>query len=161
MRGLDDRLGRAVAAGVILGPLVVLLSTFLALATGRAAVLPGLLGATLGAFLTALGAASVMSALVVIRVQQAGENPFGVRQGGSLAAVLSQMAGMVVVGAMALPEVVLGALSFAWSSPVLGWVGLLVGLVLGTLLTVVGVRWGGHLLDRRAPVLLQRLVAVS
>ena len=161
MRGVDDRMGRAVAAGVILGPLVVLLSTFLALVMGRAALLPGLLGATLGAFLTALGSASVMSALVVMRVQQAGENPFGARQGASLAAVLSQMAGMVVVGAMALPEVVLAALSYAWSSPVLGWVGLVVGLVLGALFVVIGVRWGGRLLDRRAPVLLQRLVAAS
>jgi ABC-2 type transport system permease protein len=161
VRGLDDRVGRAAAAGVVLGPVVVLLTTFLALVTGRAALLPGLLGATLGAFLTALGAASVMSALVVMRVQRAGESPFGVRQGGSLAAVLSQMGGMVVVGALALPEVGLGALSYAWSSSVLGWVGLLVGLVLGALLAVVGVRWGGHLLDRRAPVLLQRLVAVS
>lgn len=119
-----------------------------------------MLGATLGAFATALGVASVMSALVVMRVQQSGENPFGVKQGASLATVGGQLVGMTVVGALALPEVALGAAALVWGSPALGWVALLVGVVLGGLLLVIGVRWGGHLLDRRGPLLLARLVAM-
>lgn len=159
-RGLADRLGRVAAAVVVLGPLVVGLTVALAALTGQLSALAALLGATLGAFLTALGVSSVMSALVVMRVQQAGENPFGVKQGASLAAVGGQLVGMSAVGALALPEVVLGGLALAWQSAVLGWVALLVGLVLGGLLLVIGARWGGHLLDQRGPLLLARLVGM-
>ena len=34
-------------------------------------------------------------------------------------------------------------------------------VVLGGLLLAIRVRWGGHLFDRRSPVLLQRLVPVN
>ncbi len=161
VRGLDDRVGRAVAAGVILGPLVVLLSTFLALVMGRAALLPGTAGATLGAFLTALGAAQRdVRPGRDARAAGGGEplrRPAGwLARGGAVPdgrAGRGRSAGLA--GGRARGP------SYAWSSSVLGWVGLLVGLVLGALLAVVGVRWVGHSLDRRAPVPLQRLVAVS
>lgn len=161
LRGVEDRAGRAAAALMVLSPVVIVLTVFLAVVTGRGQNLPALLGASLGAFLSALGVANVMSAVVVMRVQQAGENPFGVKQGASVATVLLQMGGMLSVGVLALPEVGLAIASVLLPSPQLGWVALLVGLVLGTLLLVIGARWGGHLYDRGAPKLLQRLVALS
>lgn len=161
LRGIDDRAGRAAAALLVLSPVVVVLTVFLAVVTGYADQLPALLGAALGAFLSALGVASVMSAAVVMRVQQAGENPFGVKQGSSVTTVLLQMGGMLSVGLLALPETGLAIASIVLPSAVLGWVALLVGLVLGALLLVIGARWGGHLYDRGAPKLLQRLVSLS
>ncbi|HMO10467.1 MAG TPA: hypothetical protein PKB06_02940, partial [Actinotalea sp.] len=161
VRGLDDRVGRVLGAVLVLGPVVLLLAVVLALVTGHGADLPAVLGATVGVFLTSLGAGSVMSALVVLRVQQAGESPFQTRQGGSVAGMLAQVAGLLVSGVLGLPAVVLAGLSLLWSSAALGWVALLVGVVLGAVILVVGVRWGGHLLDRRGAVLLQRLVAVA
>ena len=113
LRGVEDRAGRAVAALLVLSPVVVVLTVFLAVVTGHAHQLPALLGAALGAFLSALGVASVMSAAVVMRVQQAGENPFGVKQGASVATVLLQMGGMVSVGVLALPEIGLAIASVA------------------------------------------------
>ncbi|GIG28590.1 hypothetical protein [Cellulomonas marina] len=160
LRGRDDRAGRVLGVGLLLVPLLVVLAVVVALLTGSARHLPAVLGAALGTCLTALGVASVVSALLVTRVQQAGESAFTTRQGASLAAVVSQLGGMTVGLVLAAPELVLAVLAVAWSSAPLGWVALLVGAVLGGLLLVVGVRWGGHLLDRRAPRLLQALVTM-
>ncbi|MCV2396404.1 hypothetical protein OEB99_19000 [Actinotalea sp. M2MS4P-6] len=161
LRGVDDRAGRVLGAGAVMVPLLIALTVVLGVIAGHLADLPALLGGALGTLLTALGAASVMSALVVLRVQQAGENPFGTRQGASVVSVLGQLGGFLVVGVLALPGNLLGLLAVLWGSAALGWVALLVGVVLGAVLLVIGVRWGGHLIDRRGPVLLQQLVSVA
>lgn len=161
VRGRDDRLGRVVAAALVLAPVAVVLTVVLALVTDHAADLPALLGIGMGSLLTSLGAASVMSALVVMRVQQAGENVFANRQGASLLAVVSQMVGMLAAIVLSVPEIVLGVLAVVRHSTVLGVVALAVGVGLGGVLLAVGVRWGGRLMDRRAPRLLQQVVALS
>ena len=120
-------------------------------------ILPANVGLGLGLMLTSVGVASVLSSLYVYRVQQAGESPFGTRQGASFAAVVGQFAGWFAVGLLGAPTIVLGVLAIARGSVLLSWVCLLVGLVVGTVVLVAGVRFGGRTLDRRAPELLQQL----
>ncbi|MDO8106867.1 hypothetical protein Q6348_06610 [Isoptericola sp. b441] len=160
LRGVDDRLGRAIAAGLVLVPLAALLVVVLGVLTGHADDLPALLGVGLGTLGVSLGVASVMSALVVMRVQQSGENVFGTRQGGSVVSVLSQLVGMLAVLGLSSPVLGLCVLAVVRHSAVLGWSALVVGLALGATVLTVGVRWGGRLLDRRAPVILQEIVSM-
>jgi len=159
VRGWVDRLGRVLASAVISAPLVVAITVVTAVIADRTDALPALLGAAVGIMLTTYGGASIVSALFVQPVQQPGENPFQTRQGASLATVLSQMVGWLAVLVAALPSSVLAWIAVARASATLGWVALVVGLVLGAVWLVVGIRVGGRLLERRAPVLLQRVIA--
>ncbi len=161
LRGAADRWGRVVVAGSLGLLVVAVMVVGTAWYAGRLDALPALLGASLGLLLTALGVASVVSAMVVYPVQLPGENPFGTKQGASAAAFTSQMVGFAAVAGLASPALVLGAVSVVQRSAVLGWVTLAVGVVLGAVLLVVGVRIGGSVLDRRAPDLLQRMRAFA
>jgi ABC-2 type transport system permease protein len=161
VRGTVDRLGRVLASAVIAVPTVTIITLVTALLTDHGADLPALFGVAFGVLLTSYAGASVMSALVVQPVQQPGDSPFQTRQGTSLSAVLSQTAGAFVVALATLPEAALAWFAVARSSTALGWAALVVGLVLGSVLLVVGVRIGGRELDRRGPVLLQRVIAFA
>jgi ABC-2 type transport system permease protein len=90
-----------------------------------------------------------------------GENPFQSRQGASMSALVSQVCGWLAVMVLCLPEIVLAVVSVGRGSVALGWVTLAVGLVLGPVLLVIGVRVGGRTLDRTAPDLLRRIVAFA
>ena len=161
LRGRADRLGRVIAAGSIAVPAVLVLSVGSAVASDQAHFIPAVLGLSFGVLLTALGGSSVLSALVVYPVQQPGESPFQTKQGASMASVVSQLVGWLAVMALCLPEIVLALLSLRGGPPVLGWVTLVVGLVLGSVLLVLGVRLGGRTLDRTGPDLLRRIVAFA
>jgi ABC-2 type transport system permease protein len=52
----------------------------------------------------------------------------------------------------------LGIIAIVTGSLVLGLINLVVGLVAGVLFMLIGIRWGGAVLDRRAPDLLQQLM---
>ncbi len=159
VRGWVDRLGRVIASGVIAVPLVVVITAVTAVLRDRADALAALLGASIGILMTTYGGASIVSALFVQPVQQPGENPFQTKQGASMATMVSQMVGSVVVLVASLPPAVLAWFAVTRSSALLGWVTLAVGLVLGAVWLTVGVRVGGRLLDRRAPMLLQKVIA--
>jgi ABC-2 type transport system permease protein len=158
LRGQTDRLGRVLAV-VLLGlPVVLLFSVVPTVATGHADDLATVLGLSAGAFLTSLGVASVASALVVMPVQKVGENPFGSRQGGSTAALTSQLAGWAATFGLTLPTIVLAVVAVRQSSTLLAWLTVLVGLGLGATILVLGVRIGGRALERHQTRLLSRLV---
>jgi ABC-2 type transport system permease protein len=161
IRGRVDRAGRVLAAG-LLGLPVVTVMTLLSLAmAGRWDATAPILGVSLGMLTSALGVASVVSARVVYQVPQTGESPFSSKQGGSTASLVSQTLGGLVLLALVLPEVALGVAAVVTGSALLGVLGLVVGVGLGTTLLVVGVRLGGELYDRRAPLLLQTLVSFA
>lgn len=155
--GRTDRAGRAIAASVVAGPVAVAAAVASALLTGRPEMLPAAVGATVGVLLTALAGSSVTSALVVYPVQEPGQNPFSTRQGASMAAFTSQLAGWSAIAVLASPTVVIGVIAVVQGSTALAWTTLVVGPVLGVALLVVGVRVGGTALDRRGPELLTRL----
>ncbi|WP_315095280.1 hypothetical protein [uncultured Cellulomonas sp.] len=161
LHGGVDRLGRVIAAGAIAVPAVLVLTVGSALVSDQVHVVPAMLGLSLGVLLTSLGGSSVLSALVVYPVQLPGENPFQTKQGASMASVVSQLAGWLAVMALCLPEIVLGVVAVRGGSPTLGWVTLVVGVVLGSVLLALGVRIGGRTLDRTGPDLLRRIVAFA
>ena len=157
--GRSDRAGRLIAAAMIGVPTVIALVTASVALAGRWDALPALLGVSLGLLLTAYGGASVVSARVVYPVAKPEDNPFTSQQGGSMAAVVSQLLGWGAVLGLSLPELVLGVVAAGIHSVVLGVVALVVGLGCGTVVAVLGVRIGGRALDSGAPDLLARMVS--
>ncbi|MCR6493837.1 hypothetical protein [Cellulomonas sp. P24] len=157
--GRADRAGRVIAAAIIAVPTVIALVVAAVALAGRWDLLPALLGASLGLLLTAYGGASVISARVVYPVAKPEENPFTAQQGGSMAAVASQLLGWAIVLGLSLPELVLGGVAAGIHSTLLGVVTLVVGIGWGTVVAVLGIRVGGRALDAGAPDLLARMVA--
>lgn len=161
LRGSVDRLGRVLSAALLGVPLVLVCVVVPALLVGRVDALPALLGVSFGVLLTAWGASSIASALVVYPVQKAGENPFQTKSNGGTTAVVSQFAGSLAVAAASLPEGVLAIVAVRQGLTWLGVVTLVVGLALGSVALVVGVRVGGRILERRQTDLLRQLVAFA
>ncbi len=157
VRGRDDRIGRVTALAVIAVPLVVVATVVPVIVTGSWAVLPTLLGLSAAALLGGLGVASVSSSRIIIPVPQAGDNPFKSAPGASFTTALSGFAVWGVALLLTLPAVILAVLGLVLSSAVLGWLTLVVGIVLGVVFLVAGIRIGGDQLDRRGPELLARL----
>ncbi|MGN8246848.1 hypothetical protein ACTHAM_000515 [Cellulomonas soli] len=155
--GRTDRWGRALAALLVVGPAALAVAVGSTLVVGRPESLPAVLGATTGILLTALGGSSVTSAMVVYPVQEPGQNPFSTRQGASMAAFTSQLAGWSAIAVLSAPTMVLGGFAVLRDMPALGWATLVLGPALGATLLVVGVRVGGRALDRNAPDLLTRV----
>jgi len=159
LEGRADRAGRMIAAALIGVPVVIALVTVSVAVAARWDLLPALLGVSLGLLLTAYGGAVVTSAKVVYPVAKPEENPFTTQQGGSMAAVVSQLLGWGAVIGLSLPEIVLGGVAAGTHSMLLGVVTLVVGLGCGTVVAVVGIRIGGRALDSGAPDLLARMVS--
>ena len=157
IRGRDDRLGRAAALASFGLPIVVLFSVGSVWISGFWSVLPGLLGLSIGIFLSGLGVSSYSSARIVIPVPGPGDNPFKAAPGAGFTTALTTFATWGVIGVLVLPELVLAVVGSATGVDLLGWIGLVVGISLGSLLLVVGIRLGGAQLDRAAPELLERL----
>jgi len=155
--GRVDRAGRAVA-GMVVGGVVVLATDVLVLGvSGRWDAAVPVLGMSLGVLAVGVGASSIYSARVVYPVPKPGDNPFSTPQGSSLAVMLTQSLGMLVLLAVCAPTVGLGIGAVVTGHPVLQVLTLVVGLGSGAAALVVGVRVGGGLYDRRAPELLQTI----
>lgn len=157
IRGRDDRLGRAAALGSFGLPIVIALSIGSVWISGSWEVLPGLLGLSIGIFLSGLGVSSFTSAQIVIPVPGPGDNPFKAAPGAGFTTALTTFATWSVLGVLVLPELVLAVVGAATGVAVLGWIGLAVGIGLGTALLVTGIRLGGAQFDRAAPELLEHL----
>jgi ABC-2 type transport system permease protein len=156
--GRDDRLGRVVALAVFAVPVSLLLTIGAAALTNSWAILPALLGITIGVLLTGFAVSSVISGAFIFPVPVPGESPFKSKPGGGFSLMLSTFASWGVLAILVLPELgfaIAAFAGFAWA----GWVSLAVGIVLGTVLLVIGIRLGGQILDSRGPELLSRLQA--
>ena len=161
LRGREDRWGRVLGTAVLGVPIVLVVALVALGVAGRWDLTAPVLGFSLGSFASALGVSSVASASIVVPVVPAGSSPFASRQGGSMAAVGTQLAGMAVLGLLGLPGLVLSILAATTGSLLLGVVAALVSLAIGTAALMIGVRKGGDLLDRRAPDLLQQLRSMA
>jgi ABC-2 type transport system permease protein len=157
IRGGDDRLGRAAALASFGLPIVIFFSVGSVWISGSWSMLPGLLGVSIGVFLSGLGVSSFSSARIVIPVPAPGDNPFKAAPGAGFTTALTTFATWGVLAVLVLPELVLAVVGSATGVDLLGWIGLVVGIALGSLLLVVGIRLGGAQLDRAAPELLERL----
>jgi len=157
VRGVDDRLGRALACLAFALPVVLIFAVGQAFFTGGWAELPGQLGLSLGVLFTGLGLSSVVSARYTVAVPLPGDSPFKKPPGNVGQTLAVQFAGMGILGLLVLPEVVLFIAQLLTGNPVLGWANLAVGLMLGLALFAAGIRLGGKWLDARGPELLAQL----
>lgn len=159
--GRADRWGRAIPV-LALGGLVVLVFTVASVwVAGRWDLLAAMLGASLGLLLISTGISSAVSARLIYPVPKPGESPFKQPQGAAMATMISQLVAMTLMMVLALPVLGLTITAVltgeAWAS----WATLAAGLGFGVLFLVLGVRWGARLLDRKAPDLLQKVMAFA
>jgi ABC-2 type transport system permease protein len=157
VRGRQDRLGRALACLVFAVPVVLVFSVVPMFVTGDWPLLPGILGLAVGVLLTGLGLSSVVSARYTMPVPLPGDSPFKKPPGNVAQTLAVQFGGMAVLLLLVSPEVALVALQLAGGGTVPGWICLVLGPVLGSVLFVAGVRLGGRWFDSRAPELLAQL----
>jgi ABC-2 type transport system permease protein len=157
VRGIHDRLGRALACLAFALPIVLVFSISPFFFTGDWEWLPALLGSSLGILFSGLGLASVISARYTVAVPLPGDSPFKKPPGNVAQTMAVQFGGMGVLLLLVLPEAALVLTQFLTDSMVPGWINLVVGPLLGLVLFVVGVRVGGKWLDARGPELLAQL----
>jgi ABC-2 type transport system permease protein len=157
VRGVADRAGRVLALGTFALPLVIVFTVAAAGISSAWQNLPALLGLTLGVLLTGFGLSSVSSSRIVIPVPAPGDSPFKSPAGAGFTTALTTFATWGILIGLVIPELVLAIVSFVTGLAVFGWLTLAVGVVLGSVLLVVGIRIGGTQVDRRGPELLASL----
>ncbi|ANJ28205.1 transporter [Agromyces aureus] len=155
--GRDDRIGRVLALAVFAVPLSLLTVLATVWLTGAWTALPGLLGITVGVLLSGFGLSSLVSGRFIFAVPAPGESPFKSKPGGGFSLTLSLFATWGILTVLVLPELVLAIVGFATGQVVYGWISLALGIVLGSVLLVIGIRVGGDIYDRRGPELLAAL----
>ncbi|MGN6501738.1 MAG: transporter [Pseudolysinimonas sp.] len=157
VRGLHDRLGRAIALLVIAAPAVLIVQVAVAMIVGRVPELPPLLGLSFGVLLVSTGVVSVSSARIVMPVARSGRNPFSAPAG---AATTSVFASYLVMGAtllLASPVIALAVAALITGSVAFGWAALVAGVLVGGGVAAGGVVVGGRVLDASGPAVLARL----
>jgi ABC-2 type transport system permease protein len=157
--GVADRLGRVIGLAVFAVPLTVALTLGTVWFTGAWNALPGLLGISFGCLLSGFALSSVVSGRFAFAVPLPGESPFKSRPNGAMTLMLSTFGTWGALALLVLPETILAIVGFVTGDALWGWASLLVGLVLGSVFLVIGVRWGARILDRRGPEMLVQLHA--
>ncbi|MEC5198138.1 ABC-2 type transport system permease protein [Arthrobacter sp. PL16] len=152
--GRDDRSGRAAALLVFALPITLVFTLVPLVVAGRIGDAPAMLGLSLGLLLTGAGLSSVVSARYTYNVPLPGESAFKTPPGTNFTMFAVQFIGWLVMLLLALPEIVLAIAYLVTGNMLFGWLALLVGVALGAILLVVGIRMGGRWYDRRAPELL-------
>ena len=150
--GRADRVGRlipALAVGVVV---IAGGSVISALVYGDWDVLPSLVGVSVGILFSGLGLSSIMSARFPYPAVRPGDSPFAQPQSGSPAGTMQAMSffAILILAGPALFAGVVG-LNEGGYWPL---VSLAAGIVIGTLVLVGGVAWGGRIFERRGPEIL-------
>ncbi|SEE96713.1 hypothetical protein [Ruania alba] len=156
--GRADRAGRAMAIGIPGAVLVVIFAVVSIIVTDRWDLAPLVLGVSFGMLGVGLGVSSVVSARMIYPVVKPGESPLKQPQGAAMATMVAQGLGLLVVMALSLPFLVTAVLTLAVSLT-FGWVTLALGVVIGAVVCVAGIRIGGRWYDRRTPEILQQVLA--
>lgn len=159
--GRADRAGRALAAGAVALPALVLGAALPFALSGEGALAPGILGMSVGILLTCYGVCAVTSAVLIVPVPGSDDNPFKRVPGTTFLQSLAFFG--ISLGALVLasPTIVIGSIAILTEDAALGAVGGLVGIVMGAGILVAGVIAGGRTLDRTGPVLLSSLRAMK
>lgn len=157
VRGVHDRVGRALALLTIAAPTVVVVQLSVAIVIGRVGDLPALLGVSIGILLSAVGVVSVSSAQLVVPVTRAGRNPFSAQAGAATTSIFASYAVAVVTIVLALPAIAPAVASLVTGIAWLGWLALFAGIGLGAGVALGGVVLGGRVLDASGPAMLARL----
>jgi ABC-2 type transport system permease protein len=148
-RGVDDRVGRIVPALVIGVPLVLLGSLVSAVAVGHLTLLPGIIGLSACVLFVGLGISSIISAGFPYPAVHPGDSPFTQPQAAGTTGAVVQSISLFVTLLLSAP--VLALIVFVPGS---GLLALGLGVLIGTIVLLVGLRVGGRIINRRAPELL-------
>lgn len=157
VRGVADRLGRALACLILSVPVVLVFTLVPFMFTGSWEWLPGVLGLSVGLLLTGLGLSSVVSARYNVAVPLPGDSPFKKPPGNVGQTMAVQFGGMGLLAVLVLPEAALLIAQGVTGNALFGWLNLILGPVLGLVLFVVGIRVGGRWLEARGPEMLAQL----
>ncbi|WP_406637585.1 transporter [Pseudarthrobacter quantipunctorum] len=157
VRGVADRLGRALACMAFALPVVLVFAIGYSALTGDWAGLPGQLGLSLGILFTGLGLSSVVSARYTVAVPLPGDSPFKKPPGNVGQTLAVQFGGLLVLMILVLPQAGLLVAQVVTGNSLFGWINLTAGTALGLGLFVAGVRLGGKWLDARGPELLAQV----
>lgn len=157
--GAADRAGRLLGFGLIAVPVTIVLCVATSLLAGRPDLLPGSLGAALGMTAIAAGAGVWVGSFLPGRAPAPEANPFGRGSSGGVQSLLA----MIIIGPITLA---LGAPAFGFAiaaiwNPLLGWVSLAFGLILGAAAVWGGIVLGGRILERRWPEVLAEVSSES
>ena len=159
VRGIDDRLGRIWANAIVAVPLIVVVAVVTTAVAGRFDQLPTLAGLTAVIALGGFGVASVCSAIFVMPVPQAGENPFSSKPGAGMLSLVGMAGSYGALTVLALPTIACTIAAGVTGRPLWAWVTLAVGVISGIAACWGGVRWGAAIFDRKAPDLFARVTA--
>ena len=157
VRGIADRLGRALACLILSVPVVLVFTVVPFMFTGSWEWLPGILGLSVGILFSGLGLSSIVSARYNVAVPLPGDSPFKKPPGNVGQTMAVQFGGMGVLAILVLPEAALLIAQGITGNAIFGWANLAVGLMLGLALFGAGIRLGGRWLDARGPELLAQL----
>ncbi len=152
VRGVHDRLGRALACLAFALPVVLVSQRRAVPAYGRTgSCCPAVLGLSLGVLFSGLGLPRWSRRATPSAVPLPGDSPFKKPPGNVAQTLAVQFGGMGVLLVLVLPEAALLVAQFVTGSAVPGWINLALGPVLGLALFAAGVRLGGKWLDARGP----------
>ncbi|MBS3180841.1 transporter [Leucobacter manosquensis] len=157
VRGIDDRLGRVWANAIVAVPLIAVVAVVTTALVGRFDQLPTLAGLTAVITLGGFGVASVASAVFVMPVPQAGENPFASKPGAGMLSLVGMAGSYGALTVLALPTIACTIAAGVTGRPLWAWVTLAVGVVTGIAACWGGVRWGAAIFDRKAADLFARV----
>lgn len=157
VRGVHDRLARAMALLIIAVPSVVIVQIVVAVIIARTADLVALLGLSLGALFVATAVISVSSARLVVPVARAGRNPFSAPAGAATTSILASYAVLAAIVVLDLPIAASGIAALVQQSAMLGAITLTLALVGGTGALAAGILVGGRVLDASGPAVLADL----
>lgn len=157
VRGVDDRLGRAVALLAFAVPATLVAAILPAALVGDATAVVLTTAVSLGLLLASTGISSLVSARFTYPVPRPGDSPFKQPPGAAGRTMMVQLGSMLVMAATMLPELVLWVV---WTLAALDWlVPVLVAVTLlkGIGLLVLGIRLGARVYDRHQPELFQQV----
>lgn len=153
IRGWEDRLGRVIGMLLPGVPLTTLALVLAAAFSDAWHLLPALIGVGVLGLLGGAGVSSVISARYTYPVPLPGQSPFKTPQGFTVLNILAQMLALFVMALFTVPAAVFLIIQLVSGNPTWGWVGLVVGAVLGPALCAGGIWLGGKWMDARAPEL--------
>lgn len=151
--GVADRWGRVIPPLFIGVPLAVAGSVVTVLLTGDGDTLPALLGLSLCVLFVALGVSSVTSAAFPYATVRPGDSPFAQPQAAGGSGSVAQSFSFFLTVLAAVPVVWL--IVMAGQDPALYWTAGAVGLGTGLVVLIGGAAWGGSIINRTSPELLE------
>lgn len=154
--GRADRVGRALAMGVVIVPLVMITAVVALAVTGRWEWAPGYLAALVCLVLVGMGVGLVTGSVQPGQAPPPGSSPFATGGSGGLLTVAIFAGGVVAAGLLSLPVLVPLAVWGLDSLPV-QLLLLVVAVAWGGLLFRLAATWSGHRLERHWPELLARV----